>query len=160
MSGSLPWLHRRNGLLYKRPARVLFLSREDRCRGLLAQAWAKTLGGHWLEARSAGLHPAAEADPRLASVLNADGASAEGLHPEALAADMLAWADLLVSLDSEARTHLTTLANGIPLKHWDLPDEDDLETLSRTIRRRVEQMIGGLRMLARMDADDDPQTGI
>lgn len=142
--------------MYKRKARVLFLSQANDCRGLLAERLAGHLGGEWLEARSAGLamHPP---DPRVAGALAGFGLDAPPPGGRAVTAEDLTWADLVVSLDEPARA--VPLPAGTRGKHWPLPAAPalgGLDALREEIARRITAMVGGMRMLARMDADEAP----
>ncbi len=58
------------------------------------------------------------------------------------------WADLVVTLDQSARESLPPLPATTRHKHWPVACKDD-------ISRRVRGMIGGLRLLSRLDASSD-----
>lgn len=145
--------------MYKRPARILFLSRTDACRGLMAEAAARVDGAGWLEARSAGLDPGAGPDPEALAALARAGLGGMDLRPKALTREDLEWADLVVSLDAAAGRRAGELAPGRPHRHWELPAPGAVgaAALLAEIRDRVAKMVGGMRMLARLDDGRGPK---
>lgn len=137
---------------FKRPARVLFLDRDNGGASLMAEALARSLGGGWLEARSAGLHPGAAETTALAALARA-GIDVAGLRAKPLEAKDLAWADLVVTLDRDARQHCPALPPRVQKRHFGCDEAADPEALRENLRRRIEGMIGGLRMLQRDAAE-------
>jgi len=114
--------------MYKRPARVLFIATPGDWRTDLAVRLTGEIGAGWMEGR---------------------GAALDQLDP-----DHLAWADLVIPLDEESRLHCPALPPTARLKAWDLPalSPDDTEA---EIHRRLGAMLGGLRMLSRVDDSSD-----
>lgn len=126
--------------MYKRKARVVFVSRQGRAAAPLAARYARKHGSDWLEARAAALTP--DQGP--------------GSAVETLDAALLAWADLLVIFEPTIADALPARPATTRVKLW--PLELDPETtgaaLAAEIERRVQGMIGGMRMLSRVDEDD------
>lgn len=85
---------------YKRPARVLFLSADEKAQ--LAVQCAGLMGSTLINAR----------------------ASTQIPPPN----DALAWADLVVSLDPTAHEHLPQLLTTTRHVHWPVVDTSDIET--------------------------------
>jgi hypothetical protein len=112
--------------MYKRPARVLFLSTFDAALASQIAAQANADYPDFLEARAAG----------------AD----DGLTREALG-----WADLLVTLDETTCRRVASAAPDKPSRAWNLADSDPT-TWPDQVRRELSSMVGGMRMLARLDA--------
>lgn len=112
--------------MYKRPARVLFLSTSDPALAARIVEQANTGYPDFLEARAAG------AD---------DGPTREALG----------WADLLVTLDEAARGRVACSAPDKPSRAWNLTDSDPT-TWPDQVERELSSMVGGMRMLARLDA--------
>jgi hypothetical protein len=116
--------------MYKRPARLLVAARTDDGRAdTVARLARKHDLAQWVEIRTA--------------------ASMEHLHW-----DDLEWADLLVAVDGEA-------AGAVPVqrpetcrvKRWHLPEAGSA-SLEVAVASALGCMTGGMRMLARVDADE------
>lgn len=146
----------------KRKARILFLCTGNSCRSQMAEGWARHLGGDWLEARSAGIEAHGK-DPRAIAVMGEAGVDISGQQSTRLTTDMLAWADTVVTVCGHADEHCPALPPGVQKIHWPIEDparaagtEEEVMAVFRAvrdeIRRRVEGLIGGLRLLARSDA--------
>lgn len=116
--------------MYKRAARVLFVGASGDWRTDLAVRLLGEMGTGWMEGRASDL--------------------------DRLDAEQLDWADLVIPLDQQTRQRCPTLPPTARLKIWDLPEltPDDTEA---EIRRRLTGMLGGLRMLSRVD--EKPGTG-
>ncbi len=76
---------------------------------------------------------------------------------------MLAQADLVVTVCGHADEHCPVLPTGVQKKHWPLEDpakatgtEDEIMAKFRAtrdeVKKRVEDLIGGLEMMARSDS--------
>ncbi|HKK14966.1 MAG TPA: hypothetical protein VKA14_09920 [Gammaproteobacteria bacterium] len=136
--------------MYKRPARVLFWSWRDPCAGLLARAVAMQEGASWLTAR-AGVWGEAPGCHALARFLRGRGLTPDG-ELEPLDGQLLAWADLLVTLDAQARSRCPPLASTTRPVHWPVPEAPGAYgQLYPRLRRRIGETIGGLRLLSRLD---------
>jgi hypothetical protein len=110
--------------MYKRAARVLFVCMPGDERAALAARLTAGIAQGWMEARHA-------------VVDDVDGGA-------------LAWADLVIPLDARTRDRCPALPPTTRLRPWDLPDLPPEETEAE-IRRRLASMLGGLRMLARLE---------
>lgn len=119
---------------YKRQARIVFLGGLHPAPANLAAHYARKLGGEWMEARAAVLSGV----PGEVEVIN------EGL---------LAWADLLVTLDAAALAARPPLRSGLQHRHYPFEpippaaDKAAWSELTVRVRERVEGMIGGMRLL-------------
>lgn len=58
----------------------------------------------------------------------------------------LDWADLVITLDADALKNLPELPRQTRHKHWPLDHENE-----KTVTQKVLGMIGGMKMLARLD---------
>lgn len=116
--------------MYKRPAHVLFLAGSGDRRVETATRLTADIGAGWMEARGASVQDV-------------------GL-------DTLHWADLVIPLDADSRRRCPALPATARLKVWDLPDLPGEEG-EAIIRERVHAMLGGLRMLSRLDTRRDGQ---
>ncbi|MFO8004398.1 precorrin-3B synthase [Thioalkalivibrio sp.] len=117
--------------MYKRPARVLVAALDDDGRAAFVAQWAADPAlSRWLEVRPAG--------------------SMRQLNP-----DDLHWADLLVALDAAAAQALPAeRPSSCRLKRWSLPPADSPD-LPGAVAAAIFSMIGGMRMLSRVDEDDE-----
>lgn len=128
-------------MAYKRKARIVFLAGHPAPASLAAH-YANRLGAEWMEARAA-------VPPGVAGEV------------PVLGADMLAWADLLVTLDAAANAARPALRAGLQHRHFPfepIPETADKPTWSAfavRIRQRVEGMISGMRMMQRTHPDND-----
>ena len=139
--------------MFKRKAHILFLSEHNHCRSQIAEAYANTLGSRWLEGRSAGITPLDLARHAVAALAEVE-IDITPQRSKALDEDLLNWADLVVTLTDDILARCPPLPPQARHKPWVMEDcaESDLRALRDDIRRRIERMIGGLRMLSRMDA--------
>ena len=148
--------------MYKHKVRVLFLCTGNSCRSQMAEGWANQLGGEWLEATSAGIEAHGE-NPRAIAVMREVGVDISQQESTRVTPEMLARADLVVTVCGHADEHCPVLPPGIQKKHWPLEDpakatgtEDEIMAKFRAtrdeIKSRVEGLIGGLKMLARSDS--------
>ncbi len=153
--------------MYKRRARILFVGAGTGGLAEMAAAWARQLGGEWLEGRCA-LPERYGANPRAAAVMLEGGVDLSRHPCMQLSEDLLEWADLVVTLGAAGQDTCPALPAGKPVKHWPLDDPAQAagteETIMAAYRQaseathsRVASMIGGMRMLARshIAVDDD-----
>ncbi len=150
--------------MYKRKIRVLFLCTGNSCRSQMAEGWANRLGHEWLEARSAGIEAHGK-NPRAIAVMREAGVDISHQESTRVTPEMLAQADLVVTVCGHADEHCPVLPSGVQKKHWPLEDpakatgaEDEIMAKFRAtrdeVRARVEGLIGGLKMPARRDTKE------
>ncbi|MHB8744122.1 MAG: arsenate reductase (thioredoxin) [Sulfuricaulis sp.] len=155
--------------MYKRKARILFLCTGNSCRSQMAQGWANDLGREWLEARSAGIEAHGQ-NPRAVAVMREARVDISQQESTRVTPEMLEWADLVVTVCGHADEHCPALPPGVQKKHWPLKDparargtDAEIMQVFRTtrdeIRNRVEGMIGGIKLLARQDANISTGSG-
>lgn len=114
--------------MYKRPVRVLFVHPRDDFRARQAAQWARDLGGEWLES---------------------DGISASG---EACK-KREAWPDLVIYLDSPP-IHGPTWTGRTQCRTWPADAGGDWES---GVREKIRGILGGLKLLARLDQSHAPR---
>ena len=143
--------------MFKRKARILFLSEHNHCRSQIAEAYANTLGSQWLEGRSAGLMPM-DLDARAVEAMAEVKIDITPRQSKALDHDLFSWADLVVTLTDGILERCPPLPPQARHKPWIIEDcaegEGNCRALRDDIRHRIESMIGGLRMLSRLDDAD------
>jgi arsenate reductase len=150
--------------MYKRKVRVLFLCTGNSCRSQMAEGWANHLGGDRVEAMSAGIEAHGK-NPRAIAVMREAGVDISHQESTRVTPEMLAQADLVVTVCGHADEHCPALPPGVQKKHWPLEDpakatgtEDEIMAKFRAtrdeVRSRVEGLIGGLKMMARGNSQD------
>ena len=150
--------------MYKRKVKVLFLCTGNSCRSQMAEGWANHLGSEWLEAQSAGIEAHGK-NPRAIAVMREAGVDISGQESTRVTPEMLAWADLVVTVCGHADEHCPVLPPGVQKKHWPLEDpakatgsEEEIMAKFRAtrdeVKSRVEGMIGGIKLLARSDSKE------
>jgi arsenate reductase len=128
----------------------------------MAEGWANHLGKDWVEAGSAGIEAHGK-NPRAIAVMREAGVDISHQESTRVTPEMLAQADLVVTVCGHADEHCPVLPPGVQKKHWPLEDpakatgtEDEIMAKFRAtrdeIKSRVEGLIGGLKMLARSDS--------
>ncbi len=129
----------------------------------MAEGWTNRLGSGWLVARSAGI-AAYGMDPHAVAVMREVGIDISCQPSTRLLPAMLAWADLVVTVCNYADEHCPALPAGVQKKCWPLDhpaqtgrDEPQIMQAMRAtrdaIRSRIEGMIGGMKMLERVDSE-------
>lgn len=145
----------------KHKVKILFLCTGNSCRSQMAEGWANSLGKDWVEASSAGIEAHGK-NPRAITVMREAGVDISRQDSRRVTPEMLAWADLVVTVCGHADESCPALPAGVQKKHWPLEDpakatgtEDEILRKFRAtrdeIRSRVEGLIGGLKMTARSD---------
>ena len=142
--------------MHTQKTRVLFLCTGNSCRSQMAEGWANHLGAEWLDARSAGIEAHGK-NPRAIAVMREAGVDISHQESTRVTPEMLAWADLVVTVCGHADEHCPVLPPGVQKKHWPLEDpakatgtEDEIMAKFRVtrdeVRGRVKDLIGGINM--------------
>jgi arsenate reductase len=145
--------------MYQRKLKILFLCTGNSCRSQMAEGWANHLGGDRVEAMSAGIEAHGK-NPRAIAVMREAGVDISHQESTRVMPEMLAQADLVVTVCGHADEHCPVLPPGVQKKHWPLEDpakaagtEDEIMAKFRAtrdeVKSRVEGLIGGLKMMAR-----------
>jgi arsenate reductase len=138
----------------KRKFKILFLCTGNSCRSQMAEGWARHLGRDWVEALSAGIEAHGK-NPRAIAVMREAGVDISHQESTRVTPEMLAQADLVITVCGHADEHCPVLPAGVQKKHWPLEDpakatgtEDEIMAKFRAtrdeVRRRVDDLIGGL----------------
>jgi arsenate reductase len=150
--------------MYKRKVKILFLCTGNSCRSQMAEGWANHLGQDWAEAASAGIEAHGK-NPRAIAVMREAGVDISRQESTRVTPEMLAQADLVVTVCGHADEHCPILPPGVRKQHWPLEDpakatgtEEQIMAKFRAtrdeVKSRVEGLIGGLKMLARSDGQE------
>jgi len=147
-----------------RKIKVLFLCTGNSCRSQMAEGWANHLGQGRIEATSAGIEAHGK-NPRAIAVMREAGVDISRQESTRVTPEMLARADLVVTVCGHADEHCPVLPPGVQKKHWPLEDpakatdtEEQIMAKFRAtrdeVKSRVEGLIGGLKMMARGDSQE------
>src|SRR3989344_3070676 len=147
--------------MHKRKVKILFLCTGNSCRSQMAEGWAYQLGGDRVEATSAGIEAHGK-NPRAIAVMGEAGVDISHQESRRVTPQMLAQADLVVTVCGHADEHCPALPPCVQKKHWPLEDpakatgtEEQIMAKFRVtrdeVRGRVEGLIGGIKMPARSD---------
>jgi arsenate reductase len=130
--------------------RVLFLCTGNSCRSQIAEGWLRHLGGERIEALSAGIEAHGK-NPRAIRVMDEAGVDISGQESTRVTPEMLAQADLVVTVCGHADEHCPVLPPGIRKLHWPLSDpakasgsEDEIMDIFRATRDDIRQRVSWL----------------
>lgn len=133
---------------------ILFLCTGNSCRSQMAEGWARALAGTSHEIQSAGIEAHGK-NPRAIAVMGEAGQDISGQESTILTDDMLARADIVVTVCGNADESCPALPAGARKEHWPLDDparatgtEDEVMAVFRDsrddIRQRVADLFGRL----------------
>ena len=100
---------------------ILFLCTGNSCRSQMAEGWARHLGNGTIEVQSAGIEAHGK-NPRAIAVMREAGIDISGQESTRLTPQMLAAADLVVSVCGHADKNCPLLPAGTRKVHWPLED--------------------------------------
>ncbi len=137
---------------------LLFLCTGNSCRSQMAEGWARSLGGNWLQVQSAGIEAHGK-NPRAIAVMQEAGVDISSQESTRVTPQMLAAADLVVTVCGHADEHCPVLPAGTRKEHWPLDDpakatgsEDEIMTVFRASRDDIRRRVGEL--LERLGAEE------
>ena len=121
----------------------------------MAEGWARQLAGNWLEVQSAGIEAHGK-NPRAIAVMQEVGVDISNQDSTILTDEMLASADLLITVCGHADEHCPLLPPNTRKEHWPLGDpakaegtEEEIMLQFRNtrdeIRLHVKELIGRLK---------------
>jgi len=134
--------------------RILFLCTGNSCRSQMAEGWCNHLGGGRVAARSAGIEAHGQ-NPRAIAVMREAGVDITSQASKRLSPELIAWADVVVTVCGHADEHCPATPAGVRKYHWPLADParasgSEAEVLAQfravrdDIRRRVQALIDEL----------------
>ena len=100
---------------------LLFLCTGNACRSQIAEGWARQLGGSNITVQSAGIEAHGK-NPRAIAVMQEAGIDISQQESTRLTDDMLAAADVLVTVCGHADENCPAVPAGIKKIHWPLED--------------------------------------
>lgn len=133
---------------------ILFLCTGNSCRSQMAEGWARCLGDSSLNVQSAGIESHGQ-NPIAIEVMREAGVDISTQQSTRLTSDMLASADLVVTVCGHADEHCPVLPAAVRKEHWPLQDpagatgsETEVKDVYRAsrddIRRRVTDLIANI----------------
>jgi arsenate reductase len=131
-----------------RPFGILFISRRNSARSLMAEAVVSKFGAGKFKAYSAGVEPTGEVDPVALDVLRQAGYPTEGLHPkhwQAFVAPDAPVLDFIFTLSATAAAHAFPDWPGKPVAAlWRYPDPTKAEGEEWQRRRAYAKVLSAL----------------
>ena len=133
-----------------RPFNILFLCTGNSCRSQMAEGWAKWYGRPLFDIQSAGIESHGK-NPRAIAVMKEAGVDISNQESTKVSNDMLAQADLVVTVCGHADEHCPVLPPGTAKEHWPLEDpakaqgsEDEIMNQFRASRDDIESRVKDL----------------
>ena len=100
---------------------ILFLCTGNSCRSQMAEGWARQMGGASFEIQSAGIEAHGQ-NPHAIAVMREAGVDISNQQSTRLTDEMLAAADLVVTVCGHADEHCPVLPESKRKEHWPLND--------------------------------------
>ena len=104
-----------------KPFNILFLCTGNSCRSQMAEGWAKRHGSAEFEIQSAGIEAHGK-NPRALAVMKEAGLDISNQESTKVNQNMLAQADLVVTVCGHADEHCPVLPTETKKEHWPLED--------------------------------------
>ncbi len=134
----------------KKPFNILFLCTGNSCRSQMAEGWARWHGRGLFAIQSAGIETHGK-NPRAIAVMKEAGVDISNQESSKVSDDMLAQANLVVTVCGHADEHCPVLPDATKKEHWPLDDpakatgtEEEIMKVFRASRDDIEQRVKGL----------------
>ena len=129
---------------------ILYLCTGNSCRSQMAEGWSRQLGGVEFKADSAGIEAHGK-NPRAMAVMQEAGIDISGQESTIVNAEMLRWADIVVTVCGHADEQCPVLPPDLTKVHWPLADpakasgsEEEIMTEFRVTRDEVKRRVQDL----------------
>jgi arsenate reductase (thioredoxin) len=129
---------------------ILFLCTGNSCRSQMAEGFARAIAGDRAHIISAGIEAHGK-NPRAIAAMAEVGIDISGQESTRLDDEMLAGADLVVTVCGHADEHCPVLQPGTRRIHWPLPDparatgsEDEIRAEFRAVRDDIRTRVEAL----------------
>jgi arsenate reductase len=137
------------------PINVLFLCTGNSCRSQIAEGWLRELGGNAFTVQSAGIEAHGK-NPRAIAIMQEAGIDISGQESTVVTLDMIADANVVVTVCGHADEQCPVLPPTVTKLHWPLSDpakasgsEQEIMAEFRVTRdeieKRIRQLIDSLR---------------
>lgn len=130
--------------MFKRKPRIIFCSRQS-LPALIALSCLDSLGDEIAEGRALALDNNPEEWPGQIW----QDVSLPAVRLSAADGDLLAWGDLLITLDEEPAVDISALPGQLRHRAWTLDGAEGEAELIAALSKRVAGMLGGIRMMSR-----------
>lgn len=127
--------------------KILFLCTGNSCRSQMAEGFAKTVGKNAWEVHSAGINPVG-LNPNAVRVMAEAGLDISGQTSKPIDPDMLAKADLVITLCGDAAESCPTTPPGVLRIHWPIEDpakaggkKDEVMASFRAVRDEIRKRV-------------------
>ncbi len=127
--------------------KLLFLCTGNSCRSQMAEGWARELADNRLQVQSAGIEAHGK-NPRAIAVMQEAGVDISNQESTKLTDEMLASADLLITVCGHADEHCPVLPSGVRKEHWPIDDpakasgsEEEIMAVFRAARDEIKQRV-------------------
>lgn len=129
---------------------ILFLCTGNSCRSQMAEGWTRKLAGSLVQVQSAGIEAHGK-NPRAVAVMQERGVNISGQESRVVTDEMLARADLVVTVCGHADEQCPVLPPGTEKIHWPLEDpakatgsEEEIMDQFRATRDEIREHVWNL----------------
>ena len=129
---------------------ILFLCTGNSCRSQMAEGWARALADGAHEIQSAGIEAHGK-NPRAIAVMREAGCDIASQDSTVLTSEMIAKADIVVTVCGNADQNCPVLPEGTRKEHWPLDDpaqaagsEDEIMNVFRQSRDDIQHRVSSL----------------
>ncbi len=134
----------------RRKPHILFIGPGNTFRTQIAEAYMRNLAPDVVEVRSAGMQ-SQQINRRAIEVMQADGMNIADQSSKLINAELLTWADIIISISGVGETFNPPIPNGAREKPWSIsaPGGEASEPYVETrdeIKKRVKQLINNMRL--------------
>lgn len=134
--------------------KILFLCTGNSCRSQMAEGFVRRSGGTGVEAMSAGIE-AHGLNPRAVAVMQEIGIDISRQKSKVVTPEMIAAADLLVTVCDHAKEHCPIVPGHIRQLHWSFDDpakatgtEEEVVAVFRKVRDQIGERVQELLSIA------------
>jgi arsenate reductase len=140
---------------YRRKPRLLFIGADNASHTQMAEGYMRNLGGDVLEVQSAGLR-STPVDPHTILIMKEDHIDIRHQPSKLASAELLTWADLIVTLSTNPQALRVAIPNSAHHKNWAIDPPETTGNATDTLRefrkcrndikRRAKSMLTAMRL--------------
>lgn len=140
---------------YRRKPRILFVGQDNATHSQMAEAYMRDLGAELVDVESAGME-SKPIDLLVYQVMDEEDLDIRQQQSKLINADLLTWADLIVTLSEEPGQVRVAIPKSAHHKHWALTTPAVSDDAARTaqafrdcrdeVKRRVQTMVNAMRL--------------
>lgn len=130
--------------------RLLFVCIHNAGRSVMAEAFARTLGGDAVEAASAGTEPGGGPHPEVVEAMREAGIDVSGHRGVLLTDEMVRAADRVITMGCAVDEAACPAIRYVGVEDWGLPDPkgrppEEVRAIRDEVRARVEKLLAEMR---------------